>query len=149
MKLLIRILDPEMMAQFDYYKKVYADILYRWKLIEKRAQLLKTIQTKIHRTVDSDSTVSFVSDCVTETCSYDNKYCTNFKCNRCNRISLNCIICNLPIKGSTNHCEKCGHGGHTMHMLEWFQMHTQCPTGCGCNCLETTTTTTNNNNTNQ
>lgn len=122
------------MSQYDYYKKVYADILYRWKLIEKRAQLLKTIQTTT--LTDKDSVVSFVTECGTDSCMNDNKYCTNYKCRKCNKISLNCIICKLPIKGSTNHCVKCGHGGHTIHMLEWFQVHTQCPTGCGCNCLQ-------------
>lgn len=28
------------------------------------------------------------------------------------------------------------HGGHTVHMSEWFRTHTLCPTGCGCKCIE-------------
>lgn len=40
------------------------------------------------------------------------------------------------ISGASNFCLMCGHGGHTLHMLEWFQSHELCPSGCGCHCLE-------------
>lgn len=32
-------------------------------------------------------------------------------------------------------CEKCHHGGHNSHVLEWFNENQACPVyGCGCNC---------------
>ena len=31
---------------------------------------------------------------------------------------------------------RCGHGGHTSHLLMWFAESDQCPTGCGCPCIE-------------
>ncbi|KAF9081229.1 hypothetical protein BGX23_001114 [Mortierella sp. AD031] len=31
-------------------------------------------------------------------------------------------------------CQTCRHGGHAMHMAEWFDRHTQCPVS-DCNCL--------------
>ena len=32
-------------------------------------------------------------------------------------------------------CEKCHHGGHTSHILEWFNEMNECPVyGCGCTC---------------
>ena len=29
----------------------------------------------------------------------------------------------------------CGHGGHTVHLAEWFEQESECPTGCGCACV--------------
>ncbi|KAI2797080.1 GATOR complex protein wdr59 [Blomia tropicalis] len=128
------ILDSNLMIQYDYYKKIYADILYRWKLIEKRALLLKTVQSKILNE-ESDLSLPFATECRTFNCSASGKLCRNLVCSGCNRIPMECIICRLPVKGATNHCMKCGHGGHTIHMHEWFQTQNQCPTGCGCMCL--------------
>ncbi|KAF9946376.1 hypothetical protein BGZ72_000381 [Mortierella alpina] len=31
-------------------------------------------------------------------------------------------------------CQTCRHGGHAMHMADWFDRHTQCPVS-DCNCL--------------
>ena len=32
-------------------------------------------------------------------------------------------------------CQICRHGGHSIHLQEWFQEHTECPvTDCKCNC---------------
>ena len=38
--------------------------------------------------------------------------------------------------GLSNFCLSCGHGGHALHLQEWFRKHTTCPTGCGCRCLD-------------
>lgn len=122
------------MLQYDYYKKIYADILYRWKLIEKRALLLKTLQSKLLNE-DNQFVTSFASECSSDVCKGSNKLCHNRVCSQCNHISIICVICRLPVLGATNHCMKCGHSGHTIHMQEWFHEHNQCPTGCGCSCL--------------
>nr|XP_027201806.1 GATOR complex protein WDR59-like [Dermatophagoides pteronyssinus] len=114
--------------------KLSCDILYRWKLIKKRTQLLKTIESKmLHE--DQSHIVSFGIECFTQSCKDRQKLCNNYICSHCNRISLICTICRLPVKGATNHCMKCGHGGHAKHMNDWFQEHDQCPSGCGCVCL--------------
>jgi hypothetical protein len=32
-------------------------------------------------------------------------------------------------------CEKCHHGGHTSHLIEWFNENNECAVNnCGCNC---------------
>ncbi|KAH7642410.1 wd repeat-containing protein 59-like protein [Dermatophagoides farinae] len=126
--------DSKLVLEYDYYKKIYLDILYRWKLIKKRAQLLKTIESKMLYD-DQSHIVSFVNECFTQSCKDRQKLCSNYICSHCNRISLICTICRLPVKGATNHCMKCGHGGHTNHMNDWFQKHEECPSGCGCVCL--------------
>lgn len=33
-------------------------------------------------------------------------------------------------------CQTCRHGGHSSHLLHWFDEHPECPvTGCTCRCL--------------
>ncbi|GLG98684.1 GATOR complex protein WDR59 [Gryllus bimaculatus] len=80
-----KMLDEKNTFLYDSYKKAYAEILYRWNLLDARAQ----------------------------------KYFGEGE-------------------GSSNFCLVCGHGGHTNHMMAWFEIETVCPTGCGCNCLEET-----------
>lgn len=34
-------------------------------------------------------------------------------------------------------CQTCRHGGHTEHLAQWFEKHTECPvTSCACKCFE-------------
>lgn len=40
---LSRLLDPANAQQFDDFKKCYGEILYRWGLREKRAEVLKFV----------------------------------------------------------------------------------------------------------
>lgn len=40
------------------------------------------------------------------------------------------------ILGASNFCVACGHGGHTYHLMSWFESMDVCPSGCGCRCLE-------------
>jgi len=47
-----------------------------------------------------------------------------------------CSICHLPVRGLTMICVKCGHGGHVVHLKQWFSKHSVCATGCKCKCIE-------------
>jgi hypothetical protein len=32
-------------------------------------------------------------------------------------------------------CQRCRHGGHLLHMMQWFETQTQCAVhGCSCSC---------------
>lgn len=42
----------------------------------------------------------------------------------------------LFVTGASNFCVACGHGGHTYHLMTWFESMDVCPSGCGCRCLE-------------
>lgn len=34
-------------------------------------------------------------------------------------------------------CQKCKHGGHFEHIMDWFTTETRCPVSeCDCNCSE-------------
>jgi len=45
-----------------------------------------------------------------------------------------CSICEEFVKGGSIVCPTCGHGGHTLHMQQWFANMDECPSGCGCDC---------------
>lgn len=61
--------------------------------------------------------VEFVAECVG---------CNNPKrtsaCSTCQRPVLFCALCCLPIKGASSACLVCGHGGHLIHMMRWFEV---------------------------
>lgn len=57
------------------------------------------------------------------------------QCPSCKRLTFQCAICHVAVRGSSNFCLSCGHGGHTGHMMDWFRRQDECPAGCGCRCL--------------
>ncbi|XP_071035553.1 GATOR2 complex protein WDR59 isoform X2 [Parasteatoda tepidariorum] len=122
-----KLLDPTFCAQFDQYKMVYADVLYRWNLLEQRAQVLKTVSTPAEKHKGLD---------FTKECFHCKNDVTSAQCPSCKKISFMCIICRVGVKGCSSFCLACGHGGHTKHMQDWFSEMNVCPSGCGCKCLE-------------
>ncbi|XP_040265541.1 GATOR complex protein WDR59 [Bufo bufo] len=121
-----RILDPANTQQFDDFKKCYGEILYRWGLQEKRAEVLKFVSSppEPHRGIEFGV---YCSHCRSEV--------RGTQCAICKGFTFQCAICHVAVRGSSNFCLRCGHGGHTAHMLEWFSSQEVCPTGCGCHCL--------------
>ncbi|XP_073411060.1 GATOR2 complex protein WDR59 isoform X2 [Dendrobates tinctorius] len=121
-----RILDPANAQQFDDFKKCYGEILYRWGLQEKRAEVLKFVSCppEPHRGIEFGVYCSHCRSAVRGT-----------QCAICKGFTFQCAICHVAVRGSSNFCLSCGHGGHTAHMLEWFSSQEVCPTGCGCHCL--------------
>ncbi|XP_013403899.1 GATOR complex protein WDR59 isoform X2 [Lingula anatina] len=123
----MRLLDPRKLVQYDSFKEIYGNILYRWGLKDKRAMVLKYcyLEPKPHKGL------SFVTICF-----YCRQETRVGQCGTCKNYGLQCSICHLAVRGCSNFCLTCGHGGHSSHMIEWFRTHTVCPTGCGCRCLE-------------
>ncbi|KAK4303934.1 hypothetical protein Pmani_024108 [Petrolisthes manimaculis] len=122
-----KFIDCNRSQQFDDLKKSYADILYRWGLLEQHAMVVKYI----HIPPPPHKGVEFQTECIH--CGQSTK---GPQCLYCRRFSFNCSICHVAVKGASNFCVVCGHGGHAYHVLEWFRHHTKCPTGCGCDCIE-------------
>ncbi|KAK6632142.1 hypothetical protein RUM44_007172 [Polyplax serrata] len=122
-----RLLDDKNCHLYDEFKKKYADILHRWNLLEVRTQVAKFFNAPR----DSSRVMEFLIEC--QQCRkpiFRPPYCSN-----CRKIVLRCSLCRILVRGSSNFCFVCGHGGHTRHMVAWFETETQCPTGCGCQCL--------------
>jgi len=122
------LLDPALSRKFDLYKLAYADILLRWMLFNQREEILKFVLDR--SLIDSGVSISIKVFCKCERTYEDNYYCKN-----CNRMPFVCSICKIPVKKLSLFCNKCGHGGHTNHMMNWFQTEISCPTpGCSCTC---------------
>jgi len=102
----------------DFIKIAYSNILYNWGLLEKRAEVMKTIRKRPHKE-------DYFSVSSTEVSS---------------PVQWECSICRMPVRSLGAFCLECLHGGHVQHIQSWFNSsvntRTQCPTGCGCNCLE-------------
>ncbi|XP_043265294.1 GATOR complex protein WDR59 isoform X1 [Colletes gigas] len=124
----IRLLDEKYTTLYDGYKKAYAEVLHRWRLLDARAQVLKHVSTT---PLDTHKGVEFQSEC--QIC---NKVSRGPQCISCKRLALECVICHISVRGPSNFCIFCGHGGHTQHLATWFTNETLCPTGCGCYCLQ-------------
>ncbi|XP_076671649.1 WD repeat domain 59 isoform X3 [Andrena cerasifolii] len=124
----IRLLDEKYTTLYDGYKKAYAEVLHRWRLLDARAQVLKHVSTT-H--LDTHKGVEFQSEC--QICT---KVSRGPQCISCKRLALECVICHISVRGPSNFCIFCGHGGHTQHLATWFTNETLCPTGCGCYCLQ-------------
>ncbi|XP_069692365.1 GATOR2 complex protein WDR59 isoform X2 [Periplaneta americana] len=122
----VKILQDKHSYLYDMYKKAYAEVLHRWNLLDARAQVLKYMST----TAESHRGVEFYTEC-----PYCNKQVRGPSCLFCKRLAMQCSICHISVRGLSNFCMVCGHGGHTDHMMSWFETETECPTGCGCNCL--------------
>ncbi|XP_030555484.1 GATOR complex protein WDR59 [Drosophila novamexicana] len=117
------------MPLFDQFKRAYADVLFGWQLLSKRALILKHT---LHTPPPAQG-VEFVTEC--SGCAKPKR---TPKCEPCKRPVLFCILCCLPVRGAANACISCGHGGHMQHMMQWFERHNVCATGCGCSCLQRT-----------
>lgn len=55
-------------------------------------------------------------------------------CDSCKTITNTCSLCHLVVRGLYVWCRGCSHGGHLLHIREWFARNTDCPTGCGHVC---------------
>lgn len=121
-----RLLDPANTLQFDDFKKCYGEILHRWGLREKRADVLKfaSCPPEPHKGIEFGVY-----------CCHCRSQARGTQCAVCKRFTFQCAICHVAVRGSSNFCLSCGHGGHTSHMMDWFRSQDECPTGCGCHCL--------------
>ncbi|KAF4670570.1 hypothetical protein FOZ61_010161 [Perkinsus olseni] len=58
-------------------------------------------------------------------------------CSHCHKNNRSCVVCGKNVKGLWLACQVCGHGGHVMHMTDWFttQKYEICPSpNCGHVC---------------
>ena len=124
--------------RYDSYIRRYADVLYAWKLMSERAELCKHLVKRLPDPSDDQySAVDIVvwcSRCHQEAAT-DNGICRN-----CRNYAFRCSLCDVAVRGLFTVCASCGHGGHTGHLAEWFNKHSVCPTGCGCDCVSVMTT---------
>lgn len=126
--------------QYDNYLHQYAALLYSWDLLTVRTEIEKRIAYPMHGTGTETLTwletgrsrPGLARGIGCEPVVADNKTSHGVEDS-----SLECAICCSSVRGACTWCPKCGHGGHVNHVMQWFQQHSVCPTGCGCVCLKT------------
>lgn len=93
----------------------YASLLHRWKHFYKRTQILSQIDHNCQSPAPFNQTIPSTTTII-------------------------CSICLQPVLGQHFLCAVCGHGGHLLHMHEWFSSeelkHRFCPEkDCTCRCI--------------
>ncbi|KHN86464.1 WD repeat-containing protein [Toxocara canis] len=123
------LLDPALNKRLDDVRHQYGDLLFRWRMYSKWAEVMKYSE-------NAPVALPLWTRSKCGKCGYK---CERGFCARCNSQSppLLCALCRTPVKGLVTACAMCHHGGHSEHMLAWFQMNSNCPCGCGCECKAT------------
>lgn len=95
----------------------YASVLYSWKMLNKRAEILSTVRGALSSLAPT-------------------------KQFEVGGEVWDCAICRLPVTNLGSFCVECMHGGHHQHLRAWFtstvrgRLLRECPTGCGCVCAD-------------
>ena len=118
----------------------YRDLLDRWELFSTRAKL------------DIYSPPSNVPQLYIK-CTFclNSLSCDSLSfggCPKCKKPLPRCALCLLHMGHSLpesheksiddwfSFCIQCQHGGHALHVSEWFQSHSKCPVSdCVCHCF--------------
>jgi hypothetical protein len=152
----VTLLDPSRWIQYDYHRRYYAEILFRWGLLNKRAEVLKFVTantTQLPKSDDFDERRHLGKSCtnahlqrtlIRGTLGFG-VFCPECqhplgaagRCNQCQRkrAGIRCALCHITVRGLADVCLSCQHGGHSQHLRDWFsQGNTECPAGCGCYC---------------
>jgi hypothetical protein len=155
------LLPTDQSRKYSLYIQRYADLVFRWRLFTKRAELLKFLPRQSNLCLEEELSTSFISkkeSIVNNEILDRNQHGISFGgtchrceglvstsdnniCPRCRAYAFRCILCDNAIRGLFTICAYCGHGGHFNHIMSWFQRHKQCPTGCGCECIHTSSCT--------
>ena len=146
-----QILDPKYSNLFEHIKGMYANWLYNSRLYIKHCEILNKIDPYCgsNESDNMQSFDMKRSDIVNEDCIYGktgNSYTENLQvecnylgsintscgfcgecynlesqCTGCRKPSIYCSICRMPVFGLASTCLVCNHGGHTLHIQQWFQ----------------------------
>ncbi|ORY03437.1 WD40 repeat-like protein [Basidiobolus meristosporus CBS 931.73] len=138
---LLLVLDKHIKHQFSLEEQwfwSYIDLLHRFKLWSAAAAVRLACKLASVRQQSQESTTIHTS------CNYCFKPLLNSKhgywvCDKCRKLLNPCSLCHQTVRGLYVWCQGCSHGGHLLHMQEWFKENSTCPTGCGHQCSFTTT----------
>jgi len=124
--------DDAFIDQCDRYRRAYAEIAHRWGLNTHRTEVMKLVKEAEQEF--NRETLTFAATCATcKEKPAELRSCQKRSC-RGTAVHLNCVICDVGVRGLCTFCPDCGHGGHAHHMNSWFKISDFCPTGCGCKC---------------
>jgi len=118
------------LLEMRQWSMAYVEILRRLQLWEPANVIIRYSTDSAVRVMNQGSTSVHLG------CAKCGKPLTKYGyyCETCKAPTNPCSICHTRVKGLYSWCQVCGHGGHSVHLKEWFQNEIQCPTGCGHTC---------------
>ncbi|KAH9914175.1 uncharacterized protein BXZ73DRAFT_92835 [Epithele typhae] len=137
----IPLLSPELRGQLLEHIFAYAEMLTAWQILDKRAELLKLVESDI-KGLSGTNTISDTTfhvspiNCerICEQCGHPGDPSAT-ACAECRaRLPARCSVCRLAIKKLYHACPRCL---HISHMKCWRDRDdAACATGCGCVCAQ-------------
>lgn len=131
--------DPAMLQQLISHVIVYSEMLFRWGLLQKRAELISSIGgegIRLHNFQECKEEITFGLRRICPRCGVDDMQPrkSRIHCPNCDARpgKASCAICRLPAEGLSFNCLKCRHAVHIACQSRYE--FTTCPTGCGCAC---------------
>jgi len=115
----------------------YLDMLYQFQLFNVATEVINYAPDPINIMNQNSTTVHMQCQNCNKTILAGDKpgcYKPGCYCSNCQKIAQTCAICRVPVRGLFVWCQGCGHGGHLLHVREWYNLNTHCPTGCGHKC---------------
>ncbi|KAJ3121052.1 hypothetical protein HK100_012546 [Physocladia obscura] len=149
-KSVLSLLKRNRQQVYDGYRVQYAEILFAWQMLEKRAEVLKFVSPTVSRLTYTESQVGKVpfevdiaaaSAAAKESIGVSIEQKFKIGGSSHDQSVVTCSICRIPCRGLLSSCIKCGHGGHLKHMENWFCIPggpsaRECAVGgCGCKCV--------------
>ncbi|KAJ3794830.1 hypothetical protein GGU11DRAFT_794492 [Lentinula aff. detonsa] len=111
----------------------YGEMLSRWEMHHKRAELLKSITIPRNESTLREHDFGLVQTCTN--CGVPlpiGKLDTSCESCGTTRVTPKCTVCRLSIKGLSINCLRCF---HVTHVSCWNRLSVPiCPSGCGCTC---------------
>uniref|UniRef100_A0A914MKG4 GATOR2 complex protein WDR24 n=2 Tax=Meloidogyne incognita TaxID=6306 RepID=A0A914MKG4_MELIC len=122
-------------SQVDIWFLAYIEILERLSLWRVSAFFVKKCYRARINQLSNEST--FVKIWCPHCRSTSTR--ASMRCLKCRHFyNYTCTICETNVRGIWSSCAECGHGGHLLHMEEWFSQSEFCPVvGCGHVCTKT------------
>lgn len=120
---------PEVDRESWYYS--YIDLLSKFQLWNVMAQVINLSPLQNINSINQTSTTIYT------TCGSCNRPLNgkvSWICDRCKTKPSECSVCHGVVAGLMTWCQGCYHGGHLIHMSQWFSENDYCPTGCGHLC---------------
>ncbi|KAL7273734.1 hypothetical protein RUND412_003394 [Rhizina undulata] len=140
------LLSPEHTLYHHLYRLHYADILHAFSLPLHRLEILKfnppppapeDVDISFSRRRNEWDGLEIAGHCCKCGAVLDVTKGARGECKACKRrqVTMNCVVCEVIVKGLYAACLKCGHVSHAeCHEGWWKRGREECPSGCGCRC---------------
>lgn len=120
---------PEVDRESWYYS--YIDLLSKFQLWNVMAQVINLSPLTNINSINQTSTTIYTA---CGSCGRPLSGKVGWICDRCKTIPSECSVCHGIVVGLMAWCQGCYHGGHLIHMSQWYSENEYCPTGCGHLC---------------